>query len=290
MNCGRLVLGTVQMGLDYGVANRRGRVSVDEARTILGFAREKGIDCLDTAAAYGESEATLGSLGMEGWKVVTKLRGAPEVDDVVAWVRAEIAESLRRLRVQSVYAVLVHRADQMLGPKGEAIYATLKALQEEGRIGRVGVSIYGPDDLDILMPQFDFEIVQSPFSLLDRRIASSGWLDRCRERGIVVHGRSAFLQGALLMTPDERARRFSRWSPLWDRYESWLAESGQAAVQACLGFALAEERLDGVVVGVDSFSQLAQLVETAKTTRAVGYPDLSTPDLELINPARWNNA
>jgi len=289
MNRGRLVLGTVQIGLDYGVANQRGRVPVDEARAILRLARENGIDCLDTAAGYGESEATLGSLGMEGWKVVTKLRGAPEIDDVAAWVREETAESLRRLRLQSVHAVLVHRADQMLGSKGEAIYAALKTLQEEGRIGSVGVSIYGPEDLDSLMPRFGFEIVQSPFSLLDRRIASSGWLDRCRERGIAVHGRSAFLQGALLMTHHERARRFSRWSPLWDRYESWLAESGLAPLQACLGFALAEERLDGVVVGVDSLAQFAQLVETAKTTGPTEYPDLSTTDLELINPARWKN-
>jgi aryl-alcohol dehydrogenase-like predicted oxidoreductase len=289
MKCRRLVLGTVQVGLDYGVANRRGRVPLDEARAILRLARENGMDCLDTAAAYGESEDTLGLLGVEQWKVITKLRGLPEVTDVAAWVREEVYESLRRLRLKSVYAVLVHRVDQLLGSNGDLIFSTLKTMQEEGTIGHVGISIYGPEDLDSLMPKFRFEIVQTPFNLLDRRIASSGWLDRCSERGILVHGRSTFLQGALVMPPAERAMRFPHWRNLWDRYEHWLAESGHDPVKACLGFALSEKRLDGVVVGVDAFSQFAELIQAVKTLVGNEYPDFSTTDIDLINPVRWKN-
>lgn len=289
MNSSRLVLGTVQMGLDYGVANQRGRVPPDEARAILQIGRANGIDWLDTAAAYGESEATLGQLGMKDWKVVTKLRAAPaDCIDVEAWVREEVAASLRRLGVESVDGLLAHRPDQFLGRMGESIYASLKRLQEEGKVHRIGVSIYEPDDLEPLVSHFDFEMVQAPFNLLDRRMVNSGWLDRCRARGMLVHVRSIFLQGALLLKSADRRKRFSRWVSLWDRYEDWLRTSELTPVEACLRFALLDNRIDGAVVGVDSPSQMQELIEVANNCFSIQPPDFSTTDLDLINPARWN--
>jgi aryl-alcohol dehydrogenase-like predicted oxidoreductase len=288
MNSTRLVLGTVQMGLDYGIANRGGRIPLDEVAAVLDLAKEQGIDRIDTASAYGEAEATLGRIGMSGRKVITKLRPLPAgCADVDGWVRQEVAASLRRLGLEAVYGLLLHRADDLAGPGGEAIYAALNALQGEGQIGRVGVSIYGPEDLDALVPRFELELVQTPFNLLDRRIATSGWLDRCRALGVEVHGRSAFLQGALLMKRADRPPMFARWAALWASYEAWLARSGLSPVEACLLFALAEERLDGVVVGVDGVQHLRELIAVAGGSPPREYPDLSTDDLDLINPARW---
>jgi len=287
----RLVLGTAQIGLDYGIANKHGRMQSDEVRSILQVGRAKGIKWLDTAAAYGESESTLGHLGIKDWKVVTKLRGVPSnCSDVETWVREEVAASLRRLKVDAVHGLLAHCPDQFLGPMGESIYATLKHLQDDGKIGLVGVSIYEPDILALLISYYDFQMIQAPFNLLDRRMSTSGWFDRCRARGMLIHGRSVFLQGALLMESADRRKKFSRWGSLWDRYEEWIRSSGQTQVEACLRFALAEDRLDGLVVGVDNLLHMQELIAVSNTTFAPQTPDLSIADLDLINPARWNRS
>lgn len=96
----RLALGTVQFGLAYGVANRVGQPSEDSAAAIVAAARRAGIDTLDTAIAYGDSERRLGEIGVDGWRVVTKLPPMPAgTSDVGEWVRRSVDGSLARLGV-----------------------------------------------------------------------------------------------------------------------------------------------------------------------------------------------
>jgi len=276
------------MGLNYGITNVNGRVTYKNANSILKMAAANGIKRLDTASAYGESEATLGAIGLEGLKVVTKLREVP-VDclNPESWVRQEIFSSLQRLGVLKVDGVLAHHPNQFLGPMGRTIYASLRRLQEEEIIGLIGISIYGPENLDALIERFRFELIQAPYNLLDRRIEISGWLDKCRDYGILVHGRSVFLQGVLLMNSNERRQKFPNWLNLWDEYDDWIRTSKLTPVEACLGFALSEMRLSGVVVGVDDAEQLRQLISISSAVPVGVFPNLSINDLNLIEPTRW---
>ena len=172
----RLALGTAQFGMPYGIANRTGQVSDAEAQDILQQARGAGIDTLDTAMAYGESEARLGALGVRAWQVVTKL---PAVDDhcadVHGWVQQSLASSLERLRVDRLYALLLHRPAQLLGSRGDEIFRALTDVKSQGVVGKIGVSIYAPAELEQLWPCFRPDLVQAPFNVLDRRLSDSGW-------------------------------------------------------------------------------------------------------------------
>ena len=111
----KLALETVQFGLDYGVANKSGRVTAQEATVILQRTQACGLDTLDTAIAYGDSEAVLGQLGIKQWKTVTKLPAAPEgCKDVSQWVYDQIRQSITRLGVRQLHGVLLHRPAQQL--------------------------------------------------------------------------------------------------------------------------------------------------------------------------------
>ena len=102
----RLTIGTVQFGLDYGVANKSGQVSRKDAKSIISLARLSGIDALDTAISYGESETCLGAIGLGGFKVITKLPPIPgNITDVATWVYDQMEESLYRLNLTSVYGL-----------------------------------------------------------------------------------------------------------------------------------------------------------------------------------------
>ena len=209
-------MGSVQFGLAYGVANSDGQVSQLEVTSILTEAIAQGIDTVDTAIAYGESEHVLGNVGMDKWQVVSKLPAVPkDCLDVEAWVEAQVAGSLQRLRVTCLYGLLLHRPEQLLEARGDRLHAALRALQARGVVRKIGVSVYEPAELDRLVPCMPFELVQVPFNLLDTRMVTSGWLARLQQSGCEVHARSIFLQGLLLMPASARPAKFDRWQALW---------------------------------------------------------------------------
>ena len=285
----RLGLGTAQFGLRYGVANLSGQVGRSETGAILEYAAKAGLAMLDTAIAYGDSETRLGQLGVAHWQVVSKLPPVPpDCPDVGAWARTAVDASLARLAIPKLHGLLLHEPRELLAVHGGTLWAALLELKERGAVAKIGVSVYGPEDLEPLWGRFAPDIVQAPFNVIDRRIAVSGWLTRLHEAGTEVHARSAFLQGLLLMTPASRPAGFARWQGLWDQWQRWLAQQRLTPLQACLRFALSRAEVDRVVVGVDSLAQLREVISAAAGQPLVPPEDLASNDLDLIDPSRWS--
>lgn len=285
----RLALGTAQFGLPYGISNRQGQVTPDGVRAILRYAEASGLDTLDTAIAYGNSEQRLGEAGVFQWQVVSKLPAIPDgCPDVAAWVGALVSASLQRLQVRQLRGLLLHRPEQLLGAQGEALYSVLTQLKNDGRVQKIGVSIYAPEELDALCARFSLDIVQAPFNLFDRRLIDTGWLSRLSRQGIEVHARSVFLQGLLLMQAATRPEKFNRWQPLWNRWQQWLADTRLTPLQACLRDALAQPEIARVIVGVESEAQLKEILLAAEGDIPMVPAELyRCNDLDLINPSRW---
>ncbi|WP_339522236.1 aldo/keto reductase [Pseudomonas sp. EA_35y_Pfl2_R111] len=285
----RLALGTVQFGMNYGVANRQGQVDLAQAHSIIETARHAGIDTLDTAIAYGESESTLGQIDLDGFKVITKLPALPDdCADIAGWVEEQLVGSLGRLRCGAVRGLLLHRPEQLLGPKGAELYRGLAEMKAQGLVEQIGVSIYEPLELDTLCAAMDFDLVQAPFNILDARLTDSGWLQRLSARGTELHVRSVFMQGLLLMTATERPHKFSRWSALWQEWHNWLDAGGVTPVQACLRHALSFNAISRVVVGVDTAVQLQEIASAANGPMPAIPQTLRSIDPDLLNPSRWN--
>lgn len=285
----RLALGTVQFGLPYGIANQTGQVSRLEASAMLQLALASSIDTLDTAIAYGDSETCLGEVGTQGFKVVTKLPAVPDsCENVSNWVQQQLSMSLSRLGVNKVYGLLLHRSEQLLGSNGLEFYQALQALKDNGQVQKIGISIYSPTELDALIPRYQFDLVQAPFNLVDQRLCRTGWMQRLKDDDVEIHTRSAFLQGLLLMAEADIPEKFLPWSGLWHTWHQWLLEKEVSAVQACLALPLSFPEIDRVVVGVDSVSQLAQIVSATNKLLQADLPDLQCDDENLINPANWN--
>jgi len=271
------------------VANTAGRVSIDMADAILRSAQLRGMDTLDTAIAYGDSESVLGGLGVQGWKVVSKLPPVPEgCPNVAQWVRTQTQESLQRLGLQRMYGLLLHRPGQLLEGFGSDLYAALQALKAEGLVSKVGMSVYGPAELDDLWSKYHVDLVQAPLSILDRNLVDSGWASRLKDAGVEIHTRSAFLQGLLLMPADKRPDRFKRWSDLWQVWDRWLLATGMTPLQACLGYVTSLDEIDRVVVGVDSVMQLNEILAAANGVLDSLPAFKPLQDDRLINPACWN--
>lgn len=288
----RIAIGTAQFGLPYGISNTKGQTPLAEAKAILTLARSVGIQTLDTAIAYGNSEATLGALDVCGWQVITKLPEMPVTGEAAVkdWVKTQLDGSLSRLGLASVDGLLLHRPAQLNGPDGTTLYQALLEERENGRVAKIGVSIYGPDELDQLPASMGLDIVQAPFNILDQRMATSGWIARLQEADCELHVRSIFLQGLLLMQTAVRPAYFSRWETLWESWESWLRETGLTPLQACLRHALNTPGIAKVVLGVDSAAHLVDILAAAEGESLQPPLGLANEDVHLLNPSLWNRS
>jgi aryl-alcohol dehydrogenase-like predicted oxidoreductase len=287
----KIALGTAQFGLSYGIANIHGKPDTATVTSLLRSAWAGGIRSLDTAIAYGDSEQVLGSAGVQEFGIITKLPEIPEgigQADVPEWVDSQVAGSLHRMGVKRLDGLLLHRPSQLLSSIGAPLYSALQRQVAQGRVRKIGISIYEPSELDQLMPRFDFDVVQAPFNILDFRLIGSGWARRLKESGVELHVRSVFLQGLLLMPANRRPAYFDRWETLWAAWDAWLYEHQLTPLQACLRYALHAEGVQQVVLGVESESQLKEILSVLdEGPLPDGYQGLRSQDADLLNPSFW---
>ena len=286
----KIALGTVQFGIDYGINSMGGQVKPNEVEDILNYAHCQNINLLDTAPAYGNSEQVLGGVNVKNFKVVTKTRhfenteiGAQEIE----LIEKDFTRSLLDLIQNSVYGVLVHNANDLLKPGSDKIFDKLQKLKQEKKIEKIGVSIYDHNQLQVILENFDIDLVQLPFNILDRRLIDSGMLSILKNKGIEVHARSIFLQGLLLMSEQHRPDKFNRWSGLWKIWHEWLNDNQITALEATIRYAISMSEISKVLVGVDTKDQLKEIV-IASSGALPSIPDeMFTNDVNLLNPSNW---
>ena len=291
-NISKLALGSANFGLDYGVANNSGKISSSKLCDILLFAQEAGIEVIDTAQAYGDSEARIGSLcGNTHFNFVTKIGAEIANGSSDQNVISRVKQSCIRLNQSRLYAVMLHRPEVLLGDKGREVVRGLRILKEQGIVSKVGVSIYSPEILKAISGVFKLDIVQVPFNVFDQQIFSSGWSDKLKSDGVEIHTRSVFLQGLLLMQQSSMPEYFTNyWPAHFDAWYEFLNYNRADALEVALKFALHQDWIDRIVVGVDSVSQLKALVEIENGLGQIDFPLLGCNDPNLINPSKWDLA
>lgn len=285
----KIALGTVQFGLAYGAFNTAGQVPPDEVARLLARAGAGGVRWLDTAHAYGRSEAVLGEVGAaQRFRLVTKVPAMNEQASAEA-VQRFVAESLQRLRTERVDGLLLHRAADLLGPQGPAVWSALTALQREGQVGRIGVSGYGADEVLQVLDRYDIGLVQLPINVFDRRHQQAGVLARCRAQGVEVHARSAFLQGFALANPAALTPHLSAYAGVLQAFDQRCRDLGLGRLAGALHAVADLAEVDQVVVGVDRVAQLEEILAAAGTPSPglAAWDGLDSDDLALIEPGRW---
>ena len=278
----RLALGTVQFGLAYGVSNQEGKVSDNELSAILTLARQLGIDTLDTAQAYGDAEQRLGAQQTADFSVVNKL--APGVQ--AAQINQLIEGSLQQLRRSRLDGLLLHRS-QDASPE---LFSALLEQQQAGRVGKLGVSVYSPEELEQWLAQgYPLQLVQLPANLLDQRFLRSGWLDRLQDLGCEIHVRSLFLQGLLLMAPEQRPKQFQAFRETLSIVDSWSPH--MTRLNKALSLITALPQVSRFVVGVCHAHELAAIAASYQQLHSLSDPELArlaSSEPQLINPGLWS--
>ncbi len=289
----RLGLGTVQLGMNYGVTNRSGCPSGVEAASILACAAAAAVSVIDTAAAYGRSEQVLGELlGPDHqFRLITKTLpiNRPTLGrEDVARVRTGFEASLKLLRRETISGLMVHHAADLLVPGGERLWGLLLQLRDAGLIEKLGVSVYDGAEIDAILSRFEIDLIQLPLNVFDQRLVHSGHLLALREWGVEVHARSAFLQGVLLSDPVRLPPHLSPLHHPLEEFSAYCREDGLTPLQATLAFVL-QQPVDCVIVGAARRDEYAEVIEAVCSLPddTYDFTPFACDDERLINPAKW---
>ena len=289
----KLGLGTVQFGRVYGVANTDGtRPDEAEIRRILKVAHESGVDLIDTAPVYGESETLLGRVfeRSKDFRIVTK---TPYIDSelstaaVTQTIEDSLRASLSAMRCSSVYGLLVHDVADATGPRAESFFTCLEKLKRKGLVEKIGLSVYDPDDLNGILDLQRVDLVQLPINVLDQRFVRSGWLDRLRRFGIEIHARSAFLQGLLLMSSDRLPRGLKHAAVAVDRFHAACRRARVTPAEGCLAYLTGLPSVDTILIGVLDVAQLETLIDAVQCGWMPDFETFAIDDSRLVDPRTW---
>ncbi|HNR31771.1 MAG TPA: aldo/keto reductase [Candidatus Hydrogenedentes bacterium] len=291
----RLILGTAQLGMRYGIGNVSGQPDRATARRIIEAALENDIFYFDTAQAYGESETLLGTIleelgALAEARIVTKLSATLD-PAAPACIEAAIEESLNRLRADRLWGMLIHQP-AWLTCWDSGLGDILEHYRVHGRIAALGVSLNTVNDAPAALAHPRMEILQAPCNAWDRRMKDRRFLDAARDQGRLCCIRSVYLQGLLTMTPDAVTARLPAARDAATRWWRLAEEFGASPQELAIRYALTLET--PLVVGAET---PAQVHDTARMARLAPLtPDavetiasVMDPALheEILEPWRW---
>jgi len=300
-----ITLGTVQFGLPYGIMNEQGQVSPDDARDIIYAAVSGGVSYIDSAAAYGSSEAIVGSsiekINAAGVNVISKLE--PFSNAILAsldektlrdQVRFSVLRSLDRMRVESIQCLMLHRAHHLYN---EILVSELMRLKQAGMFKELGVSVQSVDELILAIEDLSITVIQMPTNILDYRWETVSHLisDRKKIKPLTVHGRSALFQGLLTAFDADKWHRLGFENS--SKIVNWMLKIEKQTkipfVELCLRYVASKPWIDSIVIGVQTEGQLKQnmlqLSKPALQESTMDQIDSTRPYIgeHNLNPSNW---
>lgn len=298
----KLGLGTVQWGMAYGITNQSGMTPLSEIKACLRLAEQYGIQLLDTAYAYGQSEIMIGEQLKEGstthdkpfrFQIVTKtfpLRVKEITQTQVNQVKQAFAQSRQRLHAQQIYGLLVHTANDLLARGAAALWDFLEEIKAQGQVRKIGVSVYSPSQLEQILEHYPIDIVQLPFSLYDQRFRKAQIFQYLKQKKIEIHARSIFLQGVLLIVAQQLPSYFSSIAQHQQNLHQQLYQLGLTPLQGCLQYAFAQPEIDRLIIGCESAVQLDAIIHACQNS----HPDIvetgrhyGIEDEKILHPSYW---
>jgi aryl-alcohol dehydrogenase-like predicted oxidoreductase len=297
------ILGTAQIGLPYGVANRSGKPGIERSFEIISAALDEGVNCFDTSCLYGESEELLGRFFSEGHGsgfpdplFMTKMPGVGASGCVGEELRRMIAgyvhDSRNRLGCERISFYLMHDPADLYYRGGEAV-RMLTLLKREGVIDSLGVSVYHPEDAVSAVEMSEIDCVQIPLNLFDHRFMRGGLLERIAGAGKRVFVRSVFLQGLFFLDPSGLPLHFKKAAPFIAGLRELCAENSCGVTELALNFVRSVQGISGCVIGAEDPEQVRQ--DSAILNKAGDGKDIisavkarfkNIPD-DLILPYLW---
>ena len=297
-----LSLGTVQLGLNYGIHNDSGKPSLETSFRILNAAMEAGINTLDTAAGYGNSEEVIGAwlkTVAEDQRpfIVTKAAKLDHssLEALRADLQSRVASSKARLGLPQLPMLMLHNCDDYLCDK-ENVKLVFDELKASGDILYAGISAYSNHDYGELASS-GFDAVQIPVNIFDWGQIENGGLQKLKDSGMMIFVRSVYLQGLVFQDPDSIPERMAFCRDTLVKFRNLCKKYQLSPAVLALSYALSLPGVTSLVLGsetVEQVQQNARLLKEAVTLSPEQMAEIREnfldTELRILNPSMWPNA
>lgn len=255
-----LCIGTANFGKKYGILNRNEQIPSKDIPEIFKEMIQKNVEFLDTAPGYGDSETIIGQYSnlTNKMKVITKIglldnnRSKPIHDSVNA--------SLERMNMSKIWGLLIHNTKILFDGDSKKLIEEFKEMKDKGLVERIGASVYSEIELERVLDIFsDLDLIQIPENVCDQSKFDSNLLINLKSANVEIFVRSIFLQGILLNEFDELPKIFNEYEFDVQSFFRTCRKTGRSPKEICLDYAKSIPWCTGVVVGVDSISQLVEV-------------------------------
>jgi aryl-alcohol dehydrogenase-like predicted oxidoreductase len=281
-------LGTANFGSDYGI-NKKGAIKKKEIKKILDYAKKNNLNFLDTAINYKDSEKTIGLINKYNFKIITKLPKIPKkIINIEKWVINKVMKSCKKLKIKNLYGVLIHYTSELEDKnKSKKIYKAFDYLLKKKIVKKIGLSIYEPRELDLFFKEYNYQIVQAPINIFDKRLISSGWGKKLLKKKIEIFARSIFLKGLLLRDSKKIPKHFLRWDKKVIKFEKWTIKEKISKVEACIRFTNSFNEIKRIILGINDLKQLKENINFLKKQKLNVPKDLHINYGTILNPRKW---
>ena len=282
----KFAIGTAQWGMSYGINNLSGIAKDTDIKKINSFSKKQKIHMIDTASEYGNSEKKIGKLIGKDFKVVSKFGNITKHGNI----GKQLNKSLSNLGLDKIYGYLFHDTNDLI--KNLSYWDDLESLKLSGKISKIGYSIYEPKELDFLIEKNCIpDIVQFPFNILDRKFLN--YFPILKKMNVEIHVRSIFLQGLFFMDFSNLKGNLNMLKRPLKIIEK-IAKQNMIRVQdIALHYPFSIKDIDYMVVGVDNYIQLQQIVEkldkpiNKNVFKNIEEINLEEKEKPFLNPSNW---
>ena len=170
--------------------------------------------------------------------------------------------------------------------KANKVYKILLNLKSKNYINKFGYSIYFFKNLKKICKNFKPDILQCPFSIIDRRLERNKLLEYLKYNKIEIHVRSIFLQGLLTVDPLKLPKKFVKWKKKFQIFDDLTDHYKISKISGCLNFVHSIKQIDKILIGVDNVSQLKEIL-SVKFIKKINFPNIEVQNEKLINPSKW---
>ncbi len=285
----KLILGTVQMGLPYGINNTSGQVSLHDSFEILDYAFENGIEILDTAEVYGNAHKVIGEFHKKyptkKFQIITKLPNQLDGD-----ISRKVDSYLDEIVVDQLHALLFHSFSSYKNSIND--FDGLRKLKLGKKIKNIGVSVYTNGEIEEVLENEEIDIIQLPFNLFDNTNLRGAILEKAKSKGKTIHTRSALLQGLFFKDANEKSETVqnlkSELTVLADISKKYNVPISKLALSYCIH----QNTINNVLIGVDSISQLKDNIQSVNYEISPEIIDeintIHVTNLDVLNPSLWS--
>jgi aryl-alcohol dehydrogenase-like predicted oxidoreductase len=290
----RLIIGTANFDNDYGILNNK--LSKKEIEKVLKFCFNNRIKTIDSAPTYGKAEKIIGNFlqnhDCNGVDLISKTPLIFKDDEIYEKINKSIETTLNNMKLEKIHTLLIHSVSNFLEVNPSTFLESLLKLKSEGKIKKIGISIYEEKEFNAIAKFFIPDVVQLPISIIDQRFLSNKFLTTLKKKKCEIHARSIFFQGLLFLDSDKIPKNLLAIKGPILLIDRFCKQYAVTRLNLILNFICSIKEIDAFVVGVKSKGNLVEVFKELCTIKLkrykIPYNNFFLNNPKILDARNWS--